>query len=172
MEQDALVREDDSDVDADDYAIRRARREDLPAVRSLWEDLMEIHGRIHDYYRVRPGGSRVWGEYIARHLRGGDGRLWIGEGDGAVIGVLLAYISDLQSFYRLERIGVLSDIAVAAGHRGRGVGRRLVETASAWFGKKGVDRAITNIVPANSQARAFWNAMGFDVLSEYRMRRL
>ena len=155
-----------------DFVVRVALREDLPEVREIWADLMRIHGDIHDYYEVRDDGPRVWSNYVGRCLHDDDAKLFAAERSGKVVGFLLAHLVQRYSFYKLSRLGVVSDIAVAAECRRQGIARAMVDEALAWFRSRGMDRATANMVPANPEALAFWTAMGFDVLAEYRMRML
>ncbi len=155
-----------------EFTVRSAAREDLVRVRAIWADLMVLHGEIHDYYQVRDDGPRVWANYVGRCLNDEDARLFVAQRGDDLIGFLLAHIIQRYSFYRLSRLGIVSDIAVAAGYRQQGVGRAMVEESLAWFRSRGMDRATANMVPANPEALAFWKAMRFDVLAEYRMRRL
>jgi diamine N-acetyltransferase len=121
---------------------------------------------------VRPDGPDMWADYALRAIRGEDARLFLAERDGVPIGFALAHVTQLPPVYRLHEIGVVSDIAIAKGHRRNGAGRALVETALEWFRSRGLDRVAANMVPANPEALGFWRAMGFEVLSEYRMKRL
>ena len=152
--------------------VRRARREDLRALKLIWRELMDLHAKIHDYYAVRPDGPDMWADYALRSIRSEDARLFVAEQDGVAFGFALAHVTQLPPVYRLHQIGVVSDIAVAKNHRRQGAGRRLVEAALEWFRIRGMDRVAANMVPANPEALGFWSAMGFEVLSEYRVRKI
>jgi GNAT superfamily N-acetyltransferase len=154
------------------FLIRRGRREDLRALAVIWRELMDLHAKIDDYYVVRPDGPDLFADYAARSMRSEDARVFVVDKTGAVVGFALAHVTQLPPVYRLPRIGVISDIAVASGHRRGGAGRALVTAALEWFTSRGLDRVAANMVPANPQALGFWDAMGFDVLSEYRVRRI
>ena len=61
--------------------------------------------------------------------------------------------------------GEIGLFAVDAGQRGRGVGRRLLERALAWFGNAGCERVRVSTQGANAGARRVYERSGF-VLAE------
>ena len=68
--------------------------------------------------------------------------------------------------------GHISSLYVLPRYRRRGVGEKLVETALAWFGERGLDMVQLHVLVQNEAAVAFWRKMGFaDYLLRMHRRR-
>ena len=87
-----------------------------------------------------------------------DGRLWVAEVDGAVVGYALAL--DLDGQPHLEQVSVLPE------HSGFGVGRALIDRVAAWAAAQGGDSLTLSTfrdVPWNGPLYAH---LGFRFLEE------
>jgi ribosomal protein S18 acetylase RimI-like enzyme len=60
-----------------------------------------------------------------------------------------------------RRVVLLEDVIVAAGYRGRGFGRRLVEHIGAWAAANGLPRITLLADRDNVPALAFYERLGF-----------
>ena len=63
--------------------------------------------------------------------------------------------------------GHISSLYVSPQYRRSGVGKRLAETALAWFGERGLDMVQLHVLAGNEAAVAFWRKMGF---GDYMLR--
>lgn len=63
------------------------------------------------------------------------------------------------------RRGVLYHLAVAAPHRGQGLGRRLVADGLASLRQAGIQRAIILVARDNASGREFWLNQGFEPIA-------
>lgn len=61
----------------------------------------------------------------------------------------------------------LFDILVEEGHRGRGLGRRLVSALMAWGRAQGAGEAYLQVMAANAPARALYGQLGFGEAYRY-----
>jgi ribosomal protein S18 acetylase RimI-like enzyme len=59
------------------------------------------------------------------------------------------------------RIGYLHHVAVAASHRRRGIGRKMVERCLVGLRKAGIDSAYAFVMEANRPGHEFWQALGW-----------
>jgi ribosomal protein S18 acetylase RimI-like enzyme len=81
--------------------------------------------------------------------------------DGQVAGyVQLARATPLAAS---DHVRMISGIAVAAGHRRRGVGRALVDAAAAEARARGATRLTLRVLAPNSDARDLYESAGFVV---------
>jgi RimJ/RimL family protein N-acetyltransferase len=88
-----------------------------------------------------------WQDLLAH----GPGTLLVADGDGAPLG-----IAALTGRGEVE-LGML----VGAPHRGRGVGRALLEAAVGWARGAGASRVVLHVFPHNAAARALYARAGF-----------
>ena len=113
--------------------IRRARPEDLIAVRELWRQVSAEVG-------------------VGEPPPTGDGRLFVAHRGRQLVGCALVALEP-------DRAARITDVAVAQDARSRGVGRALVEAAVAWARDRDV---CSVIVDAAEVALGFWHAVGFE----------
>nr|WP_246346821.1 GNAT family N-acetyltransferase [Sphingomonas jinjuensis] len=64
----------------------------------------------------------------------------------------------------------LYDIAVAADHRGQGLGQRLVSAILAWAAAEGAGEALLQVLDANEPARRLYRGLGFVDAYPYHYR--
>jgi GNAT superfamily N-acetyltransferase len=88
------------------------------------------------------------------------GRLFVLRDAGRVVGMAHALIS--ISTAEGGPVLILEDVIVAAGHRGGGHGRRLVEHVLAWAAAQGMSRVTLLADRDNTAALAFYERLGFE----------
>ena len=96
--------------------------------------------------------------------------LWLAECDGDLAGYMFLYESSDDPGSRPDATHIGS-AAVAAEHRGAGVGRALAENAAVWAEEEGYATITADWRVANLQASRFWPARGFRPVY-HRMARL
>src|SRR2546428_13155038 len=134
--------------------IRWARPADEDAVLALFEELFDPPGR-------RPRGyTRERGDAGFRHALANpdaDILLAVAE-DGALIGLASVYV-DLESI-RFGRRCWLEDLVVTAARRSQGIGRRLLDAATAWASARGCTPLLLNSAPTPTDAHRFYLTSG------------
>jgi len=88
------------------------------------------------------------------------GRLFVLRDEGRVLGMANALISISTAEGGL--VLILEDVIVAAGHRGRGHGRHLVEHVLRWAATEGMSRVTLLADRDNTAALAFYARLGFE----------
>lgn len=88
------------------------------------------------------------------------GRLFVLRDAGRVVGMANALIS--ISTAEGGPVLILEDVIVAAGHRGRGLGRRLIEHVLAWAATEGMSRVTLLADRDNASALRFYRTLGFE----------
>jgi L-amino acid N-acyltransferase YncA len=137
-------------VEAPPVVVRDLLPEDWPAVRQIYLD--GIRSGLASFETEAPG----WQEWDANHTL----RL-VAESDGEVIGWVAAGPVSSRRCYR----GVFeSSVYVAAGARGRGVGRTLMEQLIERSEKDGIWTIETAIFPENEASLGLHRAVGFRVV--------
>jgi GNAT superfamily N-acetyltransferase len=85
---------------------------------------------------------------------------WVAEaGDGQVVGYVTCEV--------LAEVGIgrIPDLAVDAGWRGRGLGRRLVQHALAYFTSLGLPLAKIETLAHNEAGRHLYPSLGFELVA-------
>jgi ribosomal protein S18 acetylase RimI-like enzyme len=132
--------------------IRPALSSDLEAVLALHRDFFAEEG-----YPFREEESRV---NLARLLEEpGLGRVLVMDEDGRVIGYLV-----LTFGFSLEfggRDGLVDELYVSPGHRGRGLGTRALDAAEAVCREQGIRAVHLAVERYKDGVQALYRRMGF-----------
>ena len=152
--------------------IRRAVVADLDALGALLEEVDELHRHALPWLYRRAADHEQTAFRDAFLSRSDHATFLAVAPDGSFAGVLYAFLRPpprapiVQPAVVLE----LDALAVKACFRRQGIGKQLVDAALAWASLAGATRTELGVFDFNQPARAFWSALGFQVLS-YRMVR-
>jgi ribosomal protein S18 acetylase RimI-like enzyme len=132
---------------AEDASIREATRADATRLAAL----SEVLG-----YPVTPDALA---ERLGRLLARDEELVLVAEiGPGHVVGWLHGGERELlESGRRCEILGLVVDMS----HRGRGVGRRLVEAAETWASARGLDQMAVRSNVARAESHPFYERLGY-----------
>lgn len=142
--------------------LRRARRDDVPAIVALLQDDFLGAGR-----EVPKGAPLPDAYYAAFEEIDGDprGELVVAEEDGAVIGTMhLTLLPHLSS--QGSRSLQLENVHVAARHRSKGIGRTMIEWALERARLRGCARVQLTSNKLRKDAHRFYERLGFVATSE------
>lgn len=147
------------------FAVRRARHQDWPDVQALLRRIDEQHATLAPgYFRAatRDGGEwrRLLGDSTALAL------VAAGE-QGTPCGFLLLRIFDTPPDPTMvpRRRGHLETLVVATAQRRCGIGRRLLAEGTAWARAAGAVEIVLTTWSGNAEADAFYERLGYRVLS-------
>jgi ribosomal protein S18 acetylase RimI-like enzyme len=143
--------------------IRRATRGDLRHIGRLGAELVAAHHEF-DTRRFLAATSRTkeaYASFLGSQLDAPDAAVLVAEAGAGVIGY--AYIAVESYDYMSLRgpAGVLHDLIVDPAHRGRGVGRLLLEAALAHVQANGLSQLVLSTAERNEAAQRFFASMGF-----------
>ena len=130
-------------------SIRRATADDADAVRSVWEQVAAEGEWIGAELPLRPDWSdRFRAVADVEHVA------WfvVEDDDGTVTGGLYAQVES-----GLGQLGM----AIVDGHRGQGIGRRLLDIGLEWIRDRSAHKVVLEVWPHNERARALYRSAGF-----------
>jgi ribosomal protein S18 acetylase RimI-like enzyme len=160
-------RDDDVEV-----AIRRARHDDWSGVESLLREVDELHAELAPaYFR---SGARAAVEW-RRLLGDATAAAWVAaDGAAGALGFLAVRIYETPPDPTMvpRRRAHLETLVVATRARRRGIGRRLVTTAADWARAQGAVEMVLTAWAGNAAADAFYERLGYRVLSRVLHARL
>jgi GNAT superfamily N-acetyltransferase len=92
-----------------------------------------------------------------------QGALIVAERDGEVVGFLCWLLEAGEPYVRAElrRYGYVADLVVTAGHRGSGIGTRLLAEAETITRRKGINRLAIGVLGGNDGAARAYERFGF-----------
>ena len=85
----------------------------------------------------------------------------VAEENGAVVGYTYAGVEAHDYMALRGPAGVLHDIVVDPEHRGRGIGRMLLDATLAFLGSRGVPRVVLSTAAQNAAAQRLFASAGF-----------
>jgi GNAT superfamily N-acetyltransferase len=146
------------------HTLRAAEPRDLPAIVGLIGELAEFEHLTHLL--------QVTAETLRPHLFGDKpvAEAVVGEADGEVVAFAL-YFTNFSTF--LAKPGLyLEDLYVRPEHRGRGLGRALLEHLGALAVERDYGRFEWSVLDWNEHAIRFYKGMGATVMPDWRICRL
>jgi len=143
--------------------IRRATSADLPTIGRLGALLVEEH---HDFdaRRFLAPSHRTpadYGAFLGRQLEQPDAAVLVAEVAGQILGYSYATLEGFNYMALRGPAGVLQDVIVDPEHRGRGLGRLLVEAALAFLRSRGAPRVVLSTAERNEPAQRLFASLGF-----------
>ena len=103
-------------------------------------------------------------EGIGKYLKRNPDTCFVAQEEGKIIGVILTGNDG--------RRGYVCHTAVHPGHRRKGIGRQLVETAMDALKKEGMNKVALVVFKRNDEGNAFWEKMGFTEREDINYRNL
>jgi ribosomal protein S18 acetylase RimI-like enzyme len=143
--------------------VRRARKEDLPALGRMGALLMRLHYEFDNKRFMDPGDDPASGYawFLGSQLRDEDVIVLVAERERAVVGYIYAALEPLSWKELRDACGYIHDIVVAEEGRRLGVASALVEAAIQWLREKGAPRVILGTAQPNTRAQALFEKLGF-----------
>jgi ribosomal protein S18 acetylase RimI-like enzyme len=143
--------------------IRPAAASDTETLGRLGALLVQVHHDFdaHRFIAATPETPRRYGGFLAGQLKRKDAVVLVGEEDGAVVGYAYGALEGPDWLTLRGPAGVIYDLMVDPGHRGQGVGRRLLEAAIAALEKLGAPQVQLSTAARNAVAQRLFTAAGF-----------
>ena len=143
--------------------IRRATREDLPALGRLGALLLRTHYGFDPQRFMAPGSDPESGYawFLGTQLLEDDVVVLVAERGREVIGYVYAGLEPRSWKELRDACGFIHDVAVLERDRRAGVARGLVDAASEWLRERGAPRVVLWTADRNVGAQQLFEAVGF-----------
>ncbi len=143
--------------------------EDVPAIKALLAELQKVEAAHQPVRKASPTAMAddVW-EETSRLLADGKAHVVVAEADGLVVGVGIGFesqSSDLSLTVEARRTGYISDLVIAPGLRGKGLGRAILGDLFARFRERGLKTARIAAISENAGAIKLYQEIGFKPVS-------
>lgn len=150
-------------------SVRHATFGDLPTIVELRIALLREHPDHAVYGRLRPDARERAYEVFGTQLRSPNEVMLLAERDGAVVGILRCVDTPNSPLLYPDRYCYVSSVYVRPAARRGGVLKALLRQAESWCAERGLTEMRLHNVP-DGVASAAWEAQGFDVIEQVRIR--
>jgi len=147
-----------------DATIRRATREDLPALGRMGALLMRTHYAFDQKRFLEPGANAEEGYawFLGEQLKDDTNAVvLVAERNGGVIGYVYAALEPISWKELRDACGFVHDILVEERGRRSGVATALMDAAMAWLKERGAPRVVLGTAEQNVPAQRLFARMGF-----------
>ena len=143
--------------------VRRATRADIAAIGRLGALLVRTHHEFDParFIEATPQTEQGYGAYLGTQLRAPNVIVLVAEHDGEVLGYTYAGIEGVDYMALRGPAGALYDIVVDPAHRGRGIGRLLLDAVIAELEAAGAPRVVLSTAERNEPAQRLFARAGF-----------
>ncbi len=125
---------------------------------------LEVTAGLFDAYRQfyrQPADPAMARRFIADRLARGDSTIFLAAVDGVAAGFVQLYPVFSSTSTPPGRLWLLNDLFVAPAGRRRGVGRALMERATAWARETGATGLFLSTARDNHPAQALYESLGY-----------
>lgn len=143
--------------------VRRANRADIESLGKLGARLVQEHYEFdrRRFLAAREGTADHYGAFLASQIEDPDVILLVAENEGRVIGYAFGAIEGYDYLSLRGPAGVVHDLIVEPGYRGRGVGRLLLNAMLSDLQSRPVPRVVLSTAKRNTSAQRLFERMGF-----------
>ena len=152
--------------------VRPARARDLDAVVALRVALLREHPDHPIYGRLRTEIDKRARDLFAAQLRARTETILLAELGDDVVGILRCVESLGSPLLDPARYAYVSSAYVRPEARRRGVLRALVSEAERWSRARGLEQMRLHNVAGSVEAERAWEALGFAIVEQVRLRSL
>lgn len=143
---------------------RLYRPRDRAALREL---VLALHETIRPLQPDLPPGREIIDGYFAALLARVEqtrGAIFVAEEDARLIGhaILYGLVEPSDADERREKYTYLAELFVRPRHRGRGIGRELVERAESYARRLGAYKLELAVTSKNETGAAFYRNLGYE----------
>lgn len=144
--------------------IRQAKEKDIPAILNMLSQILEIHAVLRPDLFI--SGTRKYMEPDLKEMLADRNRpAFVAEEDGEVVGYCLCAVEETArgNNQRESRTLFIDDLCVDEKQRGKQIGRKLVEFATAFAREIRCYDMTLNVWEGNDAALNFYRHNGFSV---------
>lgn len=142
----------------------------------LFDEIDRFHREARpDLFAPPPEGQPARSrEFLVALLADERSTILVAERGAALVGLamLIERAAAASPVRPARRFVEVETLAVAAGHRGTGIGHLLMTEAETWARRRGIEGLELSVWAFNRAARGFYEALGFEVATLRMTRRL
>ena len=156
----------------DGLTVRRATIKDLDVVVELRLALLREYAEHPVYGRLRPDAAKRARPIFAMQLDSDNEVVLLAEEGGEAVGLVRCIEMISSPLLEPDRYCYLSSVYVRPDWRRKGVLNALFERAVSWCRGRGMTEMRLHNVGSRESTAAAWDALGFEVVEQVRVRRI
>lgn len=141
--------------------VEPARLGDVDRLVELESLLFAEDAGVYDEFADMSWPAREGASDFRRLLENEDCSVFVARLDGAVVGMVVGYLTSSSSTRQPVSMAIVRSMYVRRTHRRQGVADRLTEAFLAWAVERGCDEAYVDSYFDNTAARALYESHGF-----------
>jgi ribosomal protein S18 acetylase RimI-like enzyme len=145
---------------------------DAERIAELRIALLRTHNTNAIYSRLRRDAMRRAVELTTEQLASNRETTFVATAGERVVGVLRCIEQRGHRLLRPARYTLISTVYIEPAYRRQGILRSLIDSAIAWSRERGLTEMRLQNAVDNPLALAAWDALGFEVAEQTRVRRL
>jgi ribosomal protein S18 acetylase RimI-like enzyme len=152
-----------SEDTGNDVVIRRANNGDLPHLGRLGALMVETHHAFdrRRFFAPTVDTPRGYAAFMRTQLGQSAAVIFVADAGSSVVGYAYATLEGYDYLSLRAPAGVLHDLIVEPGHRGRGIGRLLLDTMLSELRARGAPRVVLSTAERNEAAQRLFSRKGF-----------
>ena len=146
--------------------IREASEKHIPEITKLWMEFMYFNAEIEPF---DTSGDNVLSQvetHLKNRITSDDALVVVAIDDNKVIGYSISEVTQKPSALRNKNLGIIYDMAITADHRGKGIGKAMLDRIKAWFKERDIKRIEISAVTKKTIGDTFWQEQGFQNYEE------
>jgi diamine N-acetyltransferase len=146
--------------------VRPAAPYDYKQLCGVIKEVDDFHSAaIPRFFRPNLGAARPL-QWLMDILNNTEMNLLVAEEDGKIVGFLWGILRNAPDtpFHTPRRYLLVDMLGVTESHRGKGIGRALMEAAEKWAKAQGVTQVELTMWDFNEGARAMYDKMGYETV--------
>lgn len=153
-------------------SVRQATPADIESVLALRMALLREYPEHPIYGRLRLNAEEVARPIFLAQLESGNEATFLAEVAHRPVGVLRTVEAAASPFLIPDRYCYVSSVYVRPEHRRHGVLRAMLARAQSWCADRKLGEMRLHSVGTHATAAAAWDALGFEVVEQVRVRRV
>lgn len=151
------------------FVVRVATPADAEKMLAVWQETADMLAKVDSRYRLAADAAVRWQEMLSQLLNRPDTAIFVAEStvrEGHILGYIVGSVVPNLPTLAVERIGLVSDLAVDSHGKVGGIGRSLFGALSGWLREQGIQHVMAFVPHRHAVAQAFWRALGATPLTD------
>jgi ribosomal protein S18 acetylase RimI-like enzyme len=134
---------------------------------AVWQEAADMLAKVDSRYRLAADAATRWQETLSAMLNRQDTAVFVAVSKvrkGHILGYIVGSVVPNMPTFTVERIGLVSDLAVDSHGKVGGIGRSLFDALAKWLREQGIQQVVALVPHRHAIAQAFWRALGATAL--------